>query len=1201
MLSFVDGTTYTFSNDTLLYGSNISLIKSNANGSNCIGFALDEVTGTSHGALPGFGTLLTDRSKSTTDVRVFTNYGTWDELRILSNALVTSVKIDGTLLEISDDDGSVWTGDGTQLRGDLCLRLVDGNMFDYDGTNYPKFVRFSDGSNHWSPFYFSNIADFQKDYRVDVDDASTHDWFQELVDMVKLSTNTYGGKTAAEHSDTYPTTHLMALFARSNYLVLSNALATSTIYTIDTPASGLLSSSRVDNTVTIGLVNGTMYSDSESGRQWPQFVRHFAGTNEWAPMHLSNITDIDTHTRYYGSRQYYEEVVNYSTEFGDVLSAYVTANPQDFDIGTIGKDLITPAARSHLLTQKALAVFDDDVPEVNTRIPKITFLGEWNFDYLYVPIDTIKGIRKTLDGSDDILHEMNGETLRTLNKSYPTVETMARFVDYMTNSNYDLLNAAITNLDETMNTNFLNKNKLVTSARRPSGVFSTAPLDDPSIRDGLPTVDFVQNVLKSNVYTSQDESEDTIPAFALNILPPSVTYMTSKINNATNTYDFAVNGDIDAGFWTNSFANENLLVTYGSLSNVMNNLFSSTTMKYKTIYALTGISLTGPVGDMHNIHATLDDFNTGSSNLMLVNYANLQTLFMDSNAVYSAYATNEYKYINHFHLKETINSTRVDVFDTPNRTGLNNTHTVSVDGFYNLMFGVNTSGTLLQKRHPVTSTNQRSDAIVRHDVPSDHLHGYSNVLSATGTSNFVNDQFVDRVITTTVAKSPSDALVYSSSKVDSLLQTTVATAVSSFISTRDDSDFNTDNNDTELVTWKHLKSNLVEPVDSAQNGNPYLVKNIYSRSFAASDRPLLTNVNYVYTLLDSVANGGIVADAADIATYYLDEATGGNTFADSTKALLSFKGFDKLLYDRGGYEHTDLNHTEYKLKLINATVLSNVLYSTFLETDSTVALSDTKTLSSRATSTMIDDTLAERILSTHPVNTRLVTAKALSDLIMATYTSSFAEIRSTRVESEERVLGGVRSGAARSIPWPVDANDVYYSDASISSYVEYIASLNSDGSALPTASPSSGGGAYSSYAYGSALESRMLADLAANSEKILNFGSLYSFTNDFYEMKRLTTTSFDDIVTNSLYSRNMLVNSRSAYKESLLTVGWNNGDSANYRESDVMEVTKDGDVVIEGNLFLGRKKWKLSALDDSLVISKYDHTTRRYVQKHVFT
>jgi hypothetical protein len=129
----------------------------------------------------------------------------------------------------------------------------------------------------------------------------------------------------------------------------------------------------------------------------------------------------------------------------------------------------------------------------------------------------------------------------------------------------------------------------------------------------------------------------------------------------------------------------------------------------------------------------------------------------------------------------------------------------------------------------------------------------------------------------------------------------------------------------------------------------------------------------------------------------------------------------------------------------------------------------------------------------------------------------------------------------------------------------------------------------------------MLADLAANSEKILNFGSLYSFTNDFYEMKRLTTTSFDDIVTNSLYSRNMLVNSRSAYKESLLTVGWNNGDSANYRESDVMEVTKDGDVVIEGNLFLGRKKWKLSALDDSLVISKYDHTTRRYVQKHVFT
>jgi hypothetical protein len=48
-------------------------------------------------------------------------------------------------------------------------------------------------------------------------------------------------------------------------------------------------------------------------------------------------------------------------------------------------------------------------------------------------------------------------------------------------------------------------------------------------------------------------------------------------------------------------------------------------------------------------------------------------------------------------------------------------------------------------------------------------------------------------------------------------------------------------------------------------------------------------------------------------------------------------------------------------------------------------------------------------------------------------------------------------------------------------------------------------------------------------------------------------------------------------------------------------VNKDGSTMVNGDLLLGNKKWKLSFDDDALRISKYDPTQERFVEKHIFT
>ena len=138
--------------------------------------------------------------------------------------------------------------------------------------------------------------------------------------------------------------------------------------------------------------------------------------------------------------------------------------------------------------------------------------------------------------------------------------------------------------------------------------------------------------------------------------------------------------------------------------------------------------------------------------------------------------------------------------------------------------------------------------------------------------------------------------------------------------------------------------------------------------------------------------------------------------------------------------------------------------------------------------------------------------------------------------------------------------------------------------------------------YASILSTKLLYEVMQNSDKLMHMGSIYRMMNDFYEIKRISTNNFNDLVTSKFYSDRMLINSADVNSDrSFITVGWNNKQPLNYQEDTIFEVNKDKTTMINGDLLLGKNKWMLSFDEDSLSIKKYDPSTQTYVEKHVFT
>jgi hypothetical protein len=138
--------------------------------------------------------------------------------------------------------------------------------------------------------------------------------------------------------------------------------------------------------------------------------------------------------------------------------------------------------------------------------------------------------------------------------------------------------------------------------------------------------------------------------------------------------------------------------------------------------------------------------------------------------------------------------------------------------------------------------------------------------------------------------------------------------------------------------------------------------------------------------------------------------------------------------------------------------------------------------------------------------------------------------------------------------------------------------------------------------YASILSTKLLYEVMKNSDKLMHMGSIYRMMNDFYEIKRISTTNFNDLVTSRFYSDRILINSSEVSSDrSFITVGWNNDQPLAYSEEPIFEVNKDKSTMINGDLLLGKNKWMLSFDEDTLSIKKYDRATGRYVEKHVFT
>ena len=138
--------------------------------------------------------------------------------------------------------------------------------------------------------------------------------------------------------------------------------------------------------------------------------------------------------------------------------------------------------------------------------------------------------------------------------------------------------------------------------------------------------------------------------------------------------------------------------------------------------------------------------------------------------------------------------------------------------------------------------------------------------------------------------------------------------------------------------------------------------------------------------------------------------------------------------------------------------------------------------------------------------------------------------------------------------------------------------------------------------YASILSTKLLYEVMKNSDKLMHMGSIYRMMNDFYEIKRISTTNFNDLVTSRFYSDRILINSSDVNSDrSFITVGWNNDQPLAYSEEPIFEIGKDKSTMINGDLLLGKNKWMLSFDEDTLSIKKYDRATDTYVEKHVFT
>jgi hypothetical protein len=274
-------------------------------------------------------------------------------------------------------------------------------------------------------------------------------------------------------------------------------------------------------------------------------------------------------------------------------------------------------------------------------------------------------------------------------------------------------------------------------------------------------------------------------------------------------------------------------------------------------------------------------------------------------------------------------------------------------------------------------------------------------------------------------------------------------------------------------------------------------------------------------------------------------------------------------------ENTTLTAGTYDFTASSKLITKNTLETYFhkkLITHSTNEGSDTftnKVASYRKTQELVDEYLSEN----YHINTY---EGVLVDSFNAfefdqMYRGGRSEYADGRSEYANTRSGSMQ--VVETFTYDTDSYDMYFTEPEDGAYVQ------------PTEN-----------VYASILSSKLLYEVMMNTDSLLRMGSIYRLINDFYEVKRLSTTNFRDLVTDKMYSDRMLIGSgRIDQERSYVTVG---GDS---REDTVFEVNKDGSTVINGDLFLGHRKWKLSFDEDYLRISKYEPSSRSYVDKHVFT
>ena len=164
--------------------------------------------------------------------------------------------------------------------------------------------------------------------------------------------------------------------------------------------------------------------------------------------------------------------------------------------------------------------------------------------------------------------------------------------------------------------------------------------------------------------------------------------------------------------------------------------------------------------------------------------------------------------------------------------------------------------------------------------------------------------------------------------------------------------------------------------------------------------------------------------------------------------------------------------------------------------------------------------------------------------------------------------------------------------------MEFLDQFVTDGT---TANDATGNGNVSDV-MASVLSMSINQEVSRYGDAIMNFRSVYAFMNDFFEVKRMGDISYEQLVANQLSSRNISINnSVSRSQDNLFVIGSNNGDRNNFIERQIFEVSRNGEVVVNGDLLLGGRKWKIHADADTLTISKFSSVSNTYEEKHVFT